>query len=40
MAYNTSKKILIKCVDDKPEVHSVHILNEDIDSIINDLKIG
>ncbi len=36
---DTSKNILIKCSGKDMELDANHILNEDIDSIINDLKI-
>jgi len=36
---DTSKNILIRCLGEKMELDAQHILNEDIDSIINDLKI-
>ena len=36
---DTSKNILIKCSGSDMEIDANHILNEDIDSIINDLKI-
>ena len=36
---DTSKNILIKCIGENMEMDATHILNEDIDSIINDLRI-
>ncbi|MBP5684121.1 MAG: DUF5110 domain-containing protein [Bacilli bacterium] len=36
---DTSKTITIKCSGENMELDATHILNEDIDSIINDLKI-
>ena len=36
---DTSKNISIKCTGDNMELDATHLLNEDIDSIINDLKI-
>ena len=36
---DTSKNILIKCLGENMELDAQHILNEDIDLIINDLKI-
>ena len=34
-----SHPIVIKCVGENMEIEAAHLLNEDIDSIINDLKI-